>query len=462
VRRQDDDLLRQRAAVDGLRPGDPGERLGQVVVGQRILRHRGQRGLRVELVGQLGLLCEQVGGRHEREQLRRLPPASGRHELLDLACDGAHCACLPRRAFALRHGHHRRRLDHVRFRVIPGTLTQVRRVRHTGRPHSRGAPWTTPVTTSGVCAVATRPPVGLPKLSKRARVLLTIAAVLVLLLLLGARFLNAYVDWLWFGEVGARGVFTTVLLTRAILFVATGLLVGGALAISLMIAYRTRPVFVPVSGEDDPLARYRSIVVGRVKLFGIGIPVLAGLVAGVSGQGNWETVQMFLNGSEFGRTDPQFGNDIGFYVFDLPFLGWVLGWVFVAVVVAFIGGLMAHYLFGGIRLAGRGGSISGPARVQLSILVGLFVLLKAVEYFLDRYNLLLSDRNSLFTGATYTDLNAVLPAKLILLCICVFCAIAFFVGAFLRNIQLPAIALVLLILSGLIIGVAWPAILEQF
>lgn len=310
--------------------------------------------------------------------------------------------------------------------------------------------------------MATRPPVGLPKLSKRARVLLTIAAVLVLLLLLGARFLNAYVDWLWFGEVGARGVFTTVLLTRAILFVATGLLVGGALAISLMIAYRTRPVFVPVSGEDDPLARYRSIVVGRVKLFGIGIPVLAGLVAGVSGQGNWETVQMFLNGSEFGRTDPQFGNDIGFYVFDLPFLGWVLGWVFVAVVVAFIGGLMAHYLFGGIRLAGRGGSISGPARVQLSILVGLFVLLKAVEYFLDRYNLLLSDRNSLFTGATYTDLNAVLPAKLILLCICVFCAIAFFVGAFLRNIQLPAIALVLLILSGLIIGVAWPAILEQF
>ncbi|MCP2253700.1 hypothetical protein LY13_002454 [Prauserella aidingensis] len=310
--------------------------------------------------------------------------------------------------------------------------------------------------------MATRPPVGLPTLSKRARILLTIAAVLVLLLLLGARFLNAYVDWLWFGEVDARGVFTTVLLTRLILFVATGVLVGGALALSLWLAYRTRPVFVPVSGEDDPLARYRSIVASRVKLFGIGIPVLAGLVAGVSGQGNWQTVQMFLNGGEFGRQDPQFGNDIGFYVFDLPFLGWVLGWLFVATVVAFIGGLLAHYLFGGIRLAGRGGSVEGPARVHLLILVGLFVLLKAVEYFLDRYNLLLSDRNDLFTGATYTDLNAVLPAKLILLCICVFCAVAFFVGAFLRNIQLPAIALVLLLLSGLIVGVAWPAILEQF
>ncbi|MEU6645858.1 UPF0182 family protein [Saccharomonospora sp. NPDC046836] len=310
--------------------------------------------------------------------------------------------------------------------------------------------------------MATRPPVSLPKLSRRARILLTLAGVIVLILLLGARFLDTYIDWLWFGEVGARNVFSTVLLTRIALFFATGLLVGGLLAISLAIAYRTRPVFVPVSGADDPLARYRSLVVTRTRLFGIGIPVLAGLVAGVTGQGNWELVQLFLNGTSFNQRDPEFGHDIGFYVFQLPFYGWLLGWLFVAVVVAFIGGLLAHYLFGGIRLAGRGGQISGSARVHLSVLIGVFVLFKAVEYFLDRYNLLLSDRNSLFTGATYTDLNAVLPAKLILLCISVFCAIAFFVGAFLRNIQLPAIALVLLILSGIIVGVAWPAVLEQF
>ncbi|MFF5991971.1 UPF0182 family protein [Prauserella flavalba] len=310
--------------------------------------------------------------------------------------------------------------------------------------------------------MATRPPVSLPKLSRRARILLTIAAVIILVLLLGARFLDTYVDWLWFGEVGARGVFSTVLLTRVVLFFATGVLVGGLLAVSLWIAYRTRPVFVPVSGADDPLARYRSIVVARIRLFGIGIPVLAGLIAGVSGQGNWELVQLFLNRTSFNETDPQFGHDMGFYVFQLPFYGWLLGWLFVAIVVAFIGGLLAHYLFGGVRLAGRGGQISAPARVHLSVLIGVFVLFKAVEYFFDRYDLLLSDRNDLFTGATYTDLNAVLPAKLILLCISVFCAVAFFVGAFLRNIQLPAIALVLLILSGIIIGVAWPAVLEQF
>ena len=98
-----------------------------------------------------------------------------------------------------------------------------------------------------------------------------------------------------------------------------------------------------------------------------------------------------------------------------------------------------------------------PARVQLGILAGTFVLFKAVGYFLDRYELLFSRRNPLFTGASYTDLNAVLPAKIILMCIAVICAIAFFVGAVLRNLQLPAIAIALLLLSSILVGAAWPA-----
>ncbi|EHR59801.1 UPF0182 family protein [Saccharomonospora cyanea] len=310
--------------------------------------------------------------------------------------------------------------------------------------------------------MATRPPASLPKLSRRARVLLIIAAVLVLLLLLGARLLDTYVDWLWYGEVGARDVFSTILLTRVALFFATGVLVGGLLAVSLWLAYRTRPVFVPVSSTEDPLARYRSLIAARTKLFGVGIPVVTGLIAGASGQGSWEVVQMWLNGTEFGRTDPVFGKDASFFTFDLPFYGWLLGWVFVALVISFFGAVVTHYLFGGIRLAGRGGQISAPAKVHLLVLIGVFVLFKALEYFFDRYELLLSGRNDLFTGAAYTDLHAAMPANLILLCISVLCAIAFFAGAFLRNIQLPAISLVLLLLSGLILGVAWPAVLEQF
>ncbi|HYZ35360.1 MAG TPA: UPF0182 family protein, partial [Pseudonocardiaceae bacterium] len=310
--------------------------------------------------------------------------------------------------------------------------------------------------------MANRPPVAVPALSRRARILIAVGVAVLVLLIIGSRLIDAYVDWLWFNEVGFRSVFSTVLVTRLVQFLIVGLLVGGALAVNLMIAYRTRPVFVPVAGPDDPVARYRTAILARLRLVGIGVPLLVGFIAGLSALGDWQTVQMFLHGVSFGVSDPQFHKDVGFYAFDLPFYRKLLGWGFVVVVISFIGALITHYLFGGLRLAGRGGQLSAPARVQLAVLAGVFVLLKAVGYYLDRYGLLFSRRNPLFTGASYTDLNAVLPAKVILMCIAVICAVAFFAGAVLRNLQLPAIAIALLLLSSILVGAAWPAVLEQF
>jgi uncharacterized protein len=311
--------------------------------------------------------------------------------------------------------------------------------------------------------VAMRPPVGAPTLTRRTRILLVVAGVLVLLLLGGSRLISFYVDWLWFGEVGFRDVFTTVLFTHIVLFLVGGLLIGGLVALSLAIAYRSRPVFVPVSGPEDPIARYRTVIIQRLRLFGIGIPVLVGIIAGVAAQGDWQTVQMFLNSTPFGVTDPEFGIDIGFYAFQLPFYRYLLDWLFVGIAVSFVVALIAQYIFGGIRLTGRAGQVSAAARAQLAVLAGVFVLLKAVAYYLDRYELLFSDRASpIFTGATYTDLNAVMPAKLIMLFISIICAAAFFAAVFRRNLQLPAIATVLLVLSSVLVGAAWPQVLQQF
>jgi uncharacterized membrane protein (UPF0182 family) len=310
--------------------------------------------------------------------------------------------------------------------------------------------------------VANRPSVAVPALSRRARILIAVGAAALVTLIVGSRLIDAYVDWLWFKEVGFRSVFSTVLITRLVQFVVVGLVIGGSLALNIGIAYRTRPVFVPVAGPDDPVARYRTAILARLRLVGIGIPVLVGLIAGLSAMGDWQTVQMFLHGVSFGVSDPQFNKDVSFYAFELPFYHKLLGWGFWAVGISFVGALITHYLFGGLRLAGRGGELSGPARVQLAVLAGVFVLLKAVSYFLDRYELLFSQRNPLFTGASYTDLNAVLSAKIILMCIAVICAVAFFAGAVLRNLQLPAIAIALLLLSSILVGAAWPAVLEQF
>ncbi|MET0452761.1 MAG: UPF0182 family protein, partial [Mycobacterium sp.] len=269
-----------------------------------------------------------------------------------------------------------------------------------------------------------RPAAKMPKLTRRSRILIGLALAIVILLLIGPRVVDTYVDWLWFGELGYRSVFTTVLFTRIIVFLVASLLIGGVVFAGLALAYRNRPVFVPTAGPNDPVARYRTSVMARLRLFGIGVPLFIGLLAGIVAQTYWVQVQLYLHGDSFGVADPQFGMDLGFYAFDLPFYRLVLSFLFVATFLAFIANLLGHYLFGGIRLAGRTGALSRSARIQLVALVGTLVLLKAVAYWLDRYELLSHTRGGKpFTGAGYTDINAVLPAKLILLAIAVICAV---------------------------------------
>ncbi|WP_165609083.1 UPF0182 family protein, partial [Mycolicibacterium fortuitum] len=307
-----------------------------------------------------------------------------------------------------------------------------------------------------------RPAARMPKLTRRSRVLIGLALVAVLALLIGPRVVDGYVDWLWFGELGYRSVFTTVLFTRLIVFLVVGLLIGLVVFAGLALAYRSRPVFVPAAGPNDPVARYRTTVLARLRLFGIGVPVFIGLLAGVIAQSYWVRVQLFLHGSDFGITDPQFGKDLGFYAFDLPFYRLVLTYLFVATFLAFVANLLGHYVFGGIRLTGRSGALSRAARIQLISLVGFLIVLKAFAYWLDRYELLSNTRaGKPFTGAGYTDINAVLPAKLILLAIAVICAVAVFSAIVLRDLRIPAIGVVLLLLSSLVVGAGWPLIVEQ-
>lgn len=308
-----------------------------------------------------------------------------------------------------------------------------------------------------------QPTARMPKLTPRSRIMIGSALAVIVLLLVGPRLIDGYVDWLWFGELGYRSVFVTTLLTRLIAFVVVGLVVGGIVFAALAMAFRVRPVFVPSNGANDPVARYRTAVLSRLRLVAFGIPTGIGLLAGIVAQSYWVRIQLFLHGGDFGIADPQFGKDLGFYAFDLPFYRLIIGLLLVTFFLAAIANLTTHYIFGGIRLSGRAGALSRPARIQVVSLIGTLVLLKAAAYWLDRYELLSHTRTGKpFTGAGYTDINAVLPAKMILLAIALICAIAVFSAIVLRDLQIPAIGLVLLLLSSVVIGAGWPLLVEQF
>src|SRR5690625_2662593 len=276
-----------------------------------------------------------------------------------------------------------------------------------------------------------------------------------------ALLVTVWTERMWFDSLNFGGVFTTRLLTQVGLFVVAALIIGAALILNVRLAYRHRPQYRAMSPEQQNLERYRQAIEPARRWMVIGAAVLVGVMAGGSAASQWETVQLWINGGEFGSTDPQFGTDVGFFAFSLPWYQFLLGYGFAVVVVSFIGALITHYLCGGLRLQSAGDSLSGGAQVQLSVLIGLFVLLKAVAYWVDCYALTIED-SSQWTGAVYTDVSAVLPAKTILTFIALICAVLFFVNVWRRSLLLPGISLGLLLLSAGLMGWLWPTLVQQF
>ncbi|WP_247666341.1 MULTISPECIES: UPF0182 family protein [unclassified Nocardiopsis] len=297
---------------------------------------------------------------------------------------------------------------------------------------------------------------------RRSRLLAPVAATVVVIIA-GLMFAaNFWTDYKWFSSVGYTSVFLTELWTRVLLFAVAALVMAVIVGASIFFAYRARPGIRPMSLEQQGLDRYRQSIDPHRKLFfWIAVGALA-LLAGAAASGDWRSYLQFVNGVDFGVNDPEFGMDIAFFAFTYPFLRILLGYLYAAVILAFIAAVIVHYLYGGVRLQNDSGQRATPAaRVHLSVLLGLFVLLRAGSYWLDRYGLVFSDRGYTF-GASYTDVNAVKTALTILTVISVICAVLFFANIAFKNTMIPVASLGLLVLSGVVVGVAYPEIVQRF
>ena len=270
-----------------------------------------------------------------------------------------------------------------------------------------------------------------------------------------------YADWLWFKSVDFTEVWSTILLTKATVFVVAGLATSLIITLNIYIAFRKRPLYVPLTVEADNLERYRSQIEPIRRLVLVGLSLVLFYFGGSSASQLWDTWLLFKNSTPFGVTDPQFGLDISFFAFKLPMYQALVAWGISTLVFAIIGSAIVHYLYGGIRPQVSQERTTVAARVQLSVLIGLVVLLKAGAYWLDRYALALKD-NKLITGLTYTDVNALLPAKAILTGIALICAVLFFANIVRKSWLLPAAGTALLVVSSVLIAGIYPAAIQQF
>ncbi len=287
--------------------------------------------------------------------------------------------------------------------------------------------------------------------------------VVVLVLVVGAVVGASQVvtELLWFEQLGFSQVWTTRLTTQAVLFAVAALLMAAAVLASLRIAYRSRPVYAPVDAESANLDRYRESLEPLRRLLTVAVPAVLGLFAGSAASAQWQQALLFLNATPFGVDDPIFGRDVSLWVFTLPFLGFLVSFLTAVVLLSGIAGALVHYLYGGLRLQGEGPRTTTTARVHLSVLAGLLVLLQAGSYLLDRYTALTDDGGRFF-GATYTGVNAVIPGRSILAVIAVLVALLFFVTAFRGSWRWPALGVVVMLVSAVVVGGAYPYVVQRF
>src|SRR5271165_5190927 len=287
------------------------------------------------------------------------------------------------------------------------------------------------------------------------------------------RIASVVVDWAWFSSIGYVGVFWTALASKAALFVVvfavSTLLLWANATLALRSASRPglrlpaafNPAFVTFQASPGPWAASYGIQVSPLvwRLLILAVAVLLGLIIALGEAGRWDLVLRFIYQVPYGRTDPLFGKDIGFYLFSLPvyvavknLLLWIL--------------LLATLMAGAIYLSHDDisvdtWSVSSAAIAHGSALLGLFFAIKAWAYALDRYLLLYND-NRVVVGAGYTDVHVELPALWLLIVLAAVAAVVAWANVRLRSAPLVIAAALLVFGGAFVFGEAVPALFQRF
>ena len=303
------------------------------------------------------------------------------------------------------------------------------------------------------------PPPGQLRTRRPGPLAITVTALVVLAGVLAAAS-QVWTEVLWYDSVGYSRVLWTRLGTQAVLFLVGGGIVALLVASSLILGYRTRPLYAPSTPQQEALDRYRELIEPLRRLALLGAPLVLGAFAGAAAASQWRLVLLWLNRQPFGTNDPTFGLDVGFFVFTMPWLLFIISFLTMGLVLALMAAALTHYIYGGLQLGGRGPHTSRAARVHLSLLGAALVLVRGGGYWLERYQLSVQD-SARITGLTYTDQFAVLPTKTILAIAAVLCALLFIATIWTSSWRLPIIGVSMLLVMSVVVGGLYPMAVQS-
>jgi uncharacterized membrane protein (UPF0182 family) len=296
------------------------------------------------------------------------------------------------------------------------------------------------------------------RISGRA-LLIAVGVLFLLVVVFGRALARFYVDYLWHDGLGQADVFWGVIRAKATLFLVFFATFAALVGVNLFIADKLAPTRFPANVHPF-VERFHEVFGHRLRALRYIVAGVLALLVALPTTSQWQSWLLFRNSRSFGVSDGQFGADVGFYVFELPFIGFVLDWLFIAMVLVLVLTLLTHVLNGGVVFAAPMPSVRPATKGHLAVLLAVLAALKAADYWVNRYELT-NDRRGFVQGATYAVVNAQLPALMLLMLIALLTA-----GLFLATLRgmswrLPLIAsglwLVVLVAGGLV----YPAVVQS-
>ena len=284
------------------------------------------------------------------------------------------------------------------------------------------------------------------------------AAALIVLLIASRAIAGFYIDYLWHANLGRTDVFWGVLDAKLFLFGGFAVLFLVLAALNLLIADRLAPS--GFTGDTHPVVmRFHEIFGQRMRIVRIVAAAIMALIVAIPASGHWQEWLLFRNSVNFGKNDPQFSTDIGFYVFRLPFLVFLLDWLFLALLLVLVLTVAAHVLNGGIVITPPMPKIRRATKAHFAVLLAALALLRGGGYWLERYTLT-TERRGYVQGATYSVVKAQLPAVLLLMLIALLVAALFLYSIRSGSWRIPLVASALWVVIALLGGVIYPSIVQ--
>jgi uncharacterized membrane protein (UPF0182 family) len=309
-----------------------------------------------------------------------------------------------------------------------------------------------------------RPPSDLPRRDGRSlpsgrTVIIVLGLIVFAFVVFGRAIARFYADALWHGSLDRSDVFWGQIWAKVTLFGLFFLVFAVLAGINLFLADRVAPTAFPANVHPY-VERFHQLFGQRLRLVRYGTALVLAFMLALPAIAQWQDWLLFRNAASFGVEDPQFGADVGFYVFRLPFIAFTVDWLFAALIVVLLLTIAAHLLNGGVMFTSATPVVRPQTKIHVAALLAILAAVKAGDYWITRYELT-NETRGFVQGATYTVVKAQLPALMLLVLIALLTAVLFLTTIRTDRWKFPIVASALWLVVLIIGGLVYPALVQS-